>query len=37
LDIAQPFAYEDGAPLVPSGPGLGIEVDEEKIAKYRRD
>jgi muconate cycloisomerase len=35
--IAQPFVYEDGALLVPSGPGLGIEVDEEKVAKYRRD
>ena len=32
--ITEPFKYEDGCVLVPQGPGLGITVDEEKIAKY---
>ncbi len=34
--IAAPFAYEAGAVLVPTGPGLGIEIDDEKVEKYRR-
>lgn len=29
--LKQPFRVEDGALRVPTGPGLGIEVDEEKI------
>ena len=33
--IKQPFRYADGQLFVPDGPGLGIEVDEEKISKYR--
>ena len=33
--IKTPFAYKDGRLYVPDGPGLGIEVDEAKIAKYR--
>jgi muconate cycloisomerase len=32
--IAEPFAYRDGRVYRPQGPGLGIEVDEEKIAAY---
>lgn len=32
--VADPFGYEDGAVLVPEGPGLGIEVDEEKLAEH---
>jgi muconate cycloisomerase len=32
--IAEPFAYRDGALLVPEGPGLGIVVDEAKLKKY---
>jgi muconate cycloisomerase len=35
--IAEPFVYEDGSLLVPSAPGLGIELDEAKITKYRSD
>ncbi len=31
----EPLAMEDGALLVPTGPGLGIEVDEEKLARHR--
>jgi muconate cycloisomerase len=33
--ITQPFEYRDGNLIVPSGPGLGIELDEEKVARYR--
>ena len=32
--LTEPLRYEDGAVLVPDGPGLGIEVDPEKLAKY---
>jgi muconate cycloisomerase len=33
--IREPFKYEEGCLLVPEGPGLGISLDEEKLAKYR--
>lgn len=33
--ITEAYGYEDGHLLVPDGAGLGIEVDEEKLAKYR--
>lgn len=32
--IKDPLVYEDGALLVPQGPGLGVEVDEAKIQQY---
>lgn len=32
--ITKPFQYEDGCLIVPDGPGLGIEVDMEKLKKY---
>ena len=32
--IKKPFEYEDGCLIVPDGPGLGIEVDQEKLKKY---
>jgi len=32
--ITEPFSFEDGFVLVPEGPGLGIEVDMDKINKY---
>jgi muconate cycloisomerase len=32
--IVEPFAYESGHLLVPHGPGLGIEVDEDKLRRY---
>ena len=35
--IAEPFKYENGNLIVPDGPGLGIEIDEERLAKYRTD
>ena len=33
--IKTPFRFEKGLLYVPDGPGLGVEVDEAKIAKYR--
>jgi muconate cycloisomerase len=33
--ITEPFPYADGHLTVPDGPGLGIELDEEKVARYR--
>jgi muconate cycloisomerase len=33
--IKMPFRYDKGVLYAPDGPGLGIEVDEGKIAKYR--
>jgi L-alanine-DL-glutamate epimerase-like enolase superfamily enzyme len=33
--IKTPFRFEKGLLYVPDEPGLGIEVDEAKIAKYR--
>lgn len=32
--IAEPFAFEEGRVFTPTGPGLGIEVDTEKIERY---
>ena len=29
-----PFKMEDGYIKIPEGPGLGIEIDEEILAKY---
>lgn len=31
----EPLAMRDGALVVPTGPGLGVEIDEIKLAKYR--
>jgi len=31
----EPLELEDGYVRVPQGPGLGIELDEEVIARYR--
>ena len=33
--IKRPFELVDGCVVVPEGPGFGIDVDEEKIEKYR--
>lgn len=32
--VTEPFRFEDGKVMVPDGPGLGIEVDVEKLAQY---
>jgi O-succinylbenzoate synthase len=31
-DITPPFVARDGRMAVPDGPGIGVEVDEERIA-----
>ena len=33
--IAQPFSFQDGFVALPTGPGMGIDVDEAKVEKYR--
>lgn len=33
--LASPFRFEDGCVLPDGGPGLGHEIDEDKVAKYR--
>ena len=33
--VREPFGWADGCVLVPRGPGLGVELDEAKIDKYR--
>ena len=35
--IAAPLAHVDGAVPVPTGPGMGVEIDEAKIERYRVD
>lgn len=35
--IVEPFEYVDGHILVSSKPGLGVELDEEKLKRYRAD
>jgi glucarate dehydratase len=37
-DVIQdgPLAYEDGAIAVPEGPGLGVKLDENKLAHYHQ-
>ncbi|GAA1933618.1 mandelate racemase/muconate lactonizing enzyme family protein [Nocardioides marmoribigeumensis] len=32
--VTEPFRFVDGVVMAPTGPGLGIEVDREKIARY---
>jgi glucarate dehydratase len=34
--ITTPFKYKDGAFAVPNGPGLGVEIDREKLARYSK-
>ena len=35
--LAEPLVIEDGELRVRQGPGLGIEIDEDKLAHYRTD
>jgi muconate cycloisomerase len=32
--VSEPFDFQAGCVKVPSGPGLGIEVDEDKVRRY---
>jgi glucarate dehydratase len=34
--ITEPFKYKNGCFDVPNGPGLGVEIDRDKLAKYSR-
>jgi L-alanine-DL-glutamate epimerase-like enolase superfamily enzyme len=33
--VTESFTYEDGNLIVPDRPGLGVELDPEKIERYR--
>jgi L-alanine-DL-glutamate epimerase-like enolase superfamily enzyme len=33
--VKEPLRMEDGHLAVPGGPGLGVEVNEQVIEKYR--
>lgn len=35
--LAEPLAYADFALRVPDGPGLGVAIDDDKLARFRRD
>jgi L-alanine-DL-glutamate epimerase-like enolase superfamily enzyme len=35
LLLKEPLKLEDGYLRVPTGPGLGLELDEEKIERFR--
>ena len=35
--LAEPFPVRGGLVHVPEGPGLGVTVDPERLAKYRTD
>ncbi len=35
--ITAPFEYEDGHLVVPDGPGLGVTLDDDKIALYSEE
>jgi L-alanine-DL-glutamate epimerase and related enzymes of enolase superfamily len=32
--VIQPFRFQDGMLLPPDGPGLGVEVDMDKVKAY---
>jgi muconate cycloisomerase len=34
--LAEPLDYRDGALHLPDGPGLGIDLDEDRVARYAR-
>lgn len=35
--LAEPLRYADFSLAVPTGPGLGVTLDEDKLARFRRD
>ena len=35
--LREPLDYRDGALHLPDGPGLGIDLDDERVARYTRD
>ena len=34
--LSEPLQFQDGRLRVPMGPGLGVEVDEAKVARFRK-
>jgi glucarate dehydratase len=34
--ITKPFVYKDGCMTLPDGPGLGVELDDDKVDKYAK-
>jgi muconate cycloisomerase len=34
--LVEPIEFRDGAVRVPSGPGLGVTLDEEMLGRFRR-
>lgn len=35
--VVEPLRYADGHLHLPDGPGLGVELDPDKIRAFRRD
>jgi muconate cycloisomerase len=35
--LAEPLRYADFELAVPTGPGLGVALDEDRVAFHRRD
>ena len=35
--VKKPVEFRGGFVRVPEGPGFGVELDEEKVEKYRKD
>jgi len=35
--LAEPLQIRDGVLCVPPGAGLGVEIDPDKLARYRTD
>lgn len=35
--LAEPYPMDGQRALVPSGPGLGITIDEEKVARFAQE
>jgi muconate cycloisomerase len=35
--ITEPFDYRNGSLIVPDRPGLGVDLDEAKVAKYQQE
>ncbi|MET7992138.1 muconate cycloisomerase family protein [Amycolatopsis sp. NPDC005232] len=33
---AEPLSYADGELIVPTGPGVGVRLDQDKVGRYRR-
>ena len=35
--LATPLEFRDGGIVLPEGPGLGVEIDMDFVARYRVD